>query len=294
MTTIADLVNEIERDHLLSFSRPEYVQVETAVNSAAVAINLVGTDALLKQAVLNTNFELLYVTQYNRNSRTATVIRGHLGSTASAIAQGQVVRVNPRFSDVAVMDAILDELSSWDERVFRVVSETLSFGVHDTSIVATPGATPYRVLEARRRPRWDLDSWRMPNVELRRSEAVSEFATGYSISLSESFGEASSVDVLYAVPFETADVDHESDLIADVGLDREMLEVLKWGALYRLMAGRETTRLDQTVHHRSDMQEAVPPGSNLQVAERYKALRDLRYNEAAKRLLARWPYTFAG
>lgn len=293
MTTISDLVNEIERDHLSAYSRPEYCQVETGVNSGAVSIVLTQTDALLKQAVLNTGFELLYVTAYNRNSRTATVMRGHLGTTAASIATGQVVRINPRFSDVAIMDGIVDELASWDERVYKVVQETLAFSVYDSTILATPTGAPYRVLEARRRPRQTYEPWRRTNVTLRRSEDVSQFSTGYSITVDDPYNLATDLDVLYAVPFNTIGLTSSTDLVDDVGLDGEMCEVLKWGALWRLMVGRETVRLDQTVHHRTDLQEAVPAGSNVQVGERYKMLRDLRYNEVAKRLLGQWPYTFS-
>ena len=294
MTSITDLVNQIERDHLIPLSRPEYDSVDGAISSSATSLGLTNTDVLPTQSIVNTGFELLYVTAWNRNSRQATVVRGHLGSTASAISDGQTVRINPLFPDVTIMDAMLDELASWDERVYKVESETLTIGAYDTTVEITPSATPYRILEARRRSRYDYEPAAYGNLRMNIIEPIALYPSGFSARIPQSYGIDTTVDVFYAVPFTTAGITATTDLEATTGLDRQMLEILKWGALWRLLAGRETARLDQTTHHRMDLDQAVPVGSNYQISERYKLLRDLQYNEAAKRLLGRWPYTFAG
>lgn len=294
MTTFADLVNEIERDFIVGYARPEYDAVNGAVLAGATSIVLTYSDALLTGAILNTGFEILNVMEYNRNSRSAAVMRGHLGTTAANIANGQIVRINPRFPDVAIFDTMLDEIQSWDERVFKVVSEPLAFGIGDTSVLATPTAQPYRVLEARKRPRFTFEPRTLVNTSVRRFEPVGQYATGYSVTIDQPFNLSTTVDVFYAVPFTTTGLTPTTDLEATVGLDPDMLEILKWGALYRLLAGREAPRLDMSVHQRADVAQAVPAGISTQVADRFRVLRTERYNEVAKRLLGRWPYRFAG
>lgn len=300
MTSITDLVNEIERDHLVAISRPEYDTVATSFNTSVTSVTLTYTDTLLEGSQLDIGFELLNVYRWNQATRTATVSRGHLGTTAAAGTAGDLVRVNPRFSSASILDAIRDELRSWDDRLFVVQRESLSFGVSDMHVTATPTAAPWRLLDARVEPTSSTASflgtsqWTSLNAWLSRSDATSQFSTGYGLHIAYPLGRAATVDAFYALPFTLTGLSSSSNLESTHGLSTGMLEILKWGAIWRLMAGRETARSDINVHGRPDLQQNVQAGVLLQEAASYKKLRDESFDREVRKLLAVWPIRFAG
>lgn len=300
MTSTADLVNEIERDFLVPISRPEYDLVDTSYNTSVTSIVLEHTDTLIAGSLLDVNFELMTVFAWNQNSRTATVRRGHLGTTAASGTAGDLVRINPRFSSVSILDAVTDELRSWDDRLFRVDTDAVSFGASDLAVEVTPGASPWRLLAARKRPTstdtvlGDETRTLVP-LRLTRSEPSATFTSGYAVHLDgPPFGVATTVDVFYALPFTLAGLSSSSNLQSTHGLSDGMLEILKWGAIWRLTAGRETVRSDVTVHSRPDLQQNVGAGVLLQEGMSYRKLRDDAYDREVRKLLAVWPYRFSG
>lgn len=289
MTTIADLINQIDRELLTHFSRPLYDVPAGAYNNSTTSIQLANQSTVGVGSVLDSELELMYVTEWNSSTKTATVIRGFLGTTKAGGTTASLVRINPRFPTPAMYDAIADELYSWDERLFRVEADSLSFGADDTAVEATPTTAPYRVLFARPQPASGDNVRRKVEVELRRGEPSGQFASGYSLQIEQPFGTATTVDVAYACAFDFSAVTSTTNLESTLSLTTGMLEVLKWGALSRMMAGKEAGRLDPTVMHRPDLDQAVPAGTSLQAGAQYMRLRDLAYDREARRLLAQWP-----
>lgn len=298
MVTVSDIVHQIERDFLIAIVRPEYDTIKTTYNTTTGNITLDATESLLPGAILNAGFELMYVKSWNVDTRTASVIRGFLGSTPAAGNAGEMIRINPRFSDTAIMDAVTEELRDWDERLFVVQRESLSIGPNDVALTATPTRRPYRLLAMRLRPGSASSYTSYPGTyrylpgQLRTNEATDVSSTGYAIHLESPIGYSTTVDVFYALPFDTSGLTGSTNLLITVGLSSNMLEVLKWGALYRLMAGRETGRADPGSVQRPDLAQAVPAGLQIQAGESYRRMRERKYNEEAKRLLAEWPVRF--
>lgn len=295
MTTIAELVNEIDRELLSTYTAPMYDTPAASFVTAATTIQLATVEQVSRGATLDCGFELMYVTNWEEGTRTATVIRGFLGTTARSGATTDLVRVNPRVSSAAIVDAIRDELRSWDERVYSVQVESLSFTSSQTSALATPTRPPYRIVSARPRPSAadDLRTW--TTLDLRRSEATGEFSTGYSVQLPAGmvFGTATTVDVVYALPFATGTLTTTTDLQTTVGLADTQLEILKWGVLWRVMGGKQEARLDPFGTIRTDIEQSVPAMSPLQAAAQYKRMRDDAYDVEVRRLLGRYPYRTA-
>src|SRR5690606_30183512 len=60
-------------------------------------------------------------------SSTATVLRGVDGSTAASHASGAVVYPAPRWTNIAVHQAMQDEIRSWQTVLFKV--DTVEFDV---------------------------------------------------------------------------------------------------------------------------------------------------------------------
>lgn len=292
MTTIVQLVDEIERGMLEHYSLPQLDILGANATTAATEITLTTIDQLSRGSVLEVEYELMYVLGWNGNTRVATVIRGHSGTTATAHDSGDVARVNPRVSHVSMLDAIREELRSWDDRVFNVETDTLSFGASDSGINVAPTATNiYRILQAHVVPNAANSSYKTVTLELRRNEDAGMFAGGWSVHLPPGmrFGEATTINVLYAVPFTLDTLDTSTNLISTVGLSTSMLEILKWGTLHRIMAGRQENRLDLMANLRSDIEQRVPALAPAQAAAQYQLLRDRAYANEAYRLLNKYP-----
>lgn len=238
---------------------------------------------------------MMYVTGWTEGTRIATVIRGHLGSTARSGATTDVVRVNPRVPQVSMLSALRDELRSWDDRLFATESEALTFGAYDHAVAASPTRDPYRIAFARPRPDGTYPWYGTISLELRRGEAASVFASGYSVHLPPAlvFGRSTVVDVTYALPFDLSTLASTTDLETDVGLATTMLEILKLGILYRVLSGKQVARLDMHGEQRADLQQSVPAISPLQAAAQFQEMRNKAYDVEVRRLLSRYPYRTA-
>lgn len=289
MTTITDLVNQIDRDLLTHFSRPLYDVPAANYNDSTTSIALANTNQVGVGSILDVEFELMYVVAWEASTKTATVIRGFLGTTKAGGTTASLVRINPRFPTKAIMDTIVTELHSWDERLFRIENEALAFGADDTAVEATPTTTPYRVLYARPQPSAGDNTFRYVTVELRRGEPASQFASGYSVQVQYPFGSATTVDVAYACGFDFSAVTATTNLEGDLDVTSGMLEVLHWGSVGRIMVGKEAGRLDATVMARPDLDQNVPAGTSVQTGAQYLRMRDLAYDREAKRLAGQWP-----
>lgn len=288
MTTIANLVDQIDRDLLVHYARPLYDVPASSYSDSVATITLANTETLAAGSILDAGFELMYVTDWNSSTKVATVIRGFLGTTKAGGDSSTLIRINPRFPTPTIVSTITDELRSWDERVFRTEADSLTFTASATSVEATPTTTPYRVLYARPRPYTSDDVRKYVKAELRRGEPSGQFTSGYSIHLDEPFGASTTVDVLYACAFDFSTITTSTNLEGDLDLTTGMLEILKWGSMARIVAGKEAARLDPTVFRRPDLDQAVPATALLQASAQYMRLRDLAYDREYRRLVAQW------
>lgn len=258
-------------------------------------MQLTSIDTLQPGAILECGLEMMYVTGWVEGSRTATVIRGHLGSSARSGVTSDVVRVNPRVPQASMLVALRDELRSWDDRLFTTQAETLSFGAGEHAVAISPTRDPYRIVSARPRPTGVYPEYKNVSLELRRGDDTDVWSTGYSVHLPPGmvFAVATLVDVLYALPFEITTLNSTTDLESTVGLSTTMLEILKLGILMRVTAGKQVARLDTFGGMRADIQQNVPVTSPLQVSAQYAELRDKAYDVEVRRLLSRYPYRTA-
>lgn len=296
MTTIAELVAEVDRQLLSHYTNPVIDTPLSAFVTGDSSIVLSTVDSMSPGAVLDCGFELMYVKSWNENSRTATVIRGLHGTTARSGVTTDLVKINPRISSVAMVDAIRDELRSWDSRIYAVELDSVSFGASSPAVEVTPTRDPYRVLSVRPQPQSATDQRGWVMAELRRGEATGQFASGYSLHLPPGmiFGAATVTDVTWAMPFNLTTLATTTDLQTTVGLADTMLEILKWGVLYRILAGNQEARLEPFGTVRSDIEQSVPAMSALQAASQFKRMRDDAYDVEVRRLLNRYPVRTAG
>jgi hypothetical protein len=292
MTTINDLVNQIDRQLLIHYVRPLYDYPAASFSNVQSTVQLSVADNLSVGALLDVNFELMHVRSFNQNTRTATVTRGFLGTTAASGDSSSLVRINPRITSVAMYDSIVDELNSWDERVFAVVTDDVVLPSATATVEVTPTRVPYRLLFARLRGVSSEDVRRHMRPRLYRSEPTAVYASGYTLGLPYTLSAGDTLDVAYAMPFDTTALTSSSNLETTHGLTAGMLEVLKWGALARITAGKEIARLDTQTVARPDLEQAVPATAHLQASAQYMKMRDMAYDREALRLLGQYPWRF--
>ena len=290
--SLADLTNQVERELLVHYARPLYDVPASSYNTSVTSIVLANTDQISPGAILDAGFELMMVVNWVAGTRTATVIRGFLGTTAASGTTSTLVRINPPVTSAGMVDAFLDELRSWDERVYATDSDSVSFGASATSVEITPARRPYRVLYARPRPLGTNYRRLYLDATIRSDEPAGQFASTYSLHIENAIG-ATTVDLLYAVPFDISALTTSSDLLATHGLSEGMLEILKWGALARVTSGKEARRLDPSTYNRPDQIQGFPATALLQASAEYRKARDMAYDREARRLLAKYPPRFS-
>lgn len=288
-------MNELELELLSHYSPPLYDNPAATFTTTASTVQLTSIDSLQPGALLECGLEMMYVTSFVEGTRTATVIRGHLGSTARQGATTDVIRVNPRVPQVSMLYALRDELRSWDDRLFTTQAETLTFSASEHAVAASPTRDPYRILIARPRPTGTYPEYKNVQLDLRRGDDTDVWSTGYSVHLPPGmvFAISTYVDVVYALPFNLATLDSTTDLESTVGLATTMLEILKLGILMRIVAGKQVGRMDSYGQNRANLQQDVPATTPLQAAAQYAELRDKAYDAEVRRLLSRYPYRTA-
>jgi len=295
MTTVEDLANEIDRDFLIHYARPIYDVTPQSHSDSTTSIKLTTTPQLAAGAVLDIDFELMYVQSWNESLKTATVIRGFLGTTAVASDANTLVRINPRYSTAAMLDAVRAEIASWDERVFRVELATVSFDAYYSTAEAITSTTPYRLLRLMPRPDdiWAYDREWIKGTLLFNQD-VSQWPSGLAVQVDCAFGRPTTVDALYAMPFpDPAGLDpFVTDLEVDWDVPVGLLEVLRWGVLGRLLTGRESGRLDPQITTSRLQAEAIPANAALQAGAQFYNLRNIAYDREVRRLMAMYGVRF--
>jgi hypothetical protein len=187
---------------------------------------------------------------------------------------------------------MVDEARSWTEQLFMVTSETLDVDANAFAVELNPVGTPTgRIIDVRMRPygsAYPQQYLHVNGVEMRTDESTDLFASGYALHFYQPFQLPVTIDVLYArrIDLSTSGVDDELDVTEG------MTEILKWGALWRLLAGREAQRLDTGVHQQPSVAQGIPAGAQVQVAEAYRRLRNQLYAEEARRLTTKYPLRF--
>lgn len=286
MTIVADLKAETRR-HLQGASRSE-------LNSLASDLTVTGTSLVLSReavgvargSVLGVGDELLYVWSYDSANKTATVLRGHLGTTAVAHASGVPIEVNPRFSTFDIGHALKREIAAWTHEVFATSTVSVEGADHLFALDLSGAYFPLAVVGKPQGGRWTkVSGW-----SVIRGLPTDDVAEGAAISVTDPRFYGSKLTVTLAVPFDTSTFDDDTVVETAVGLPTSMLDVAALGAAARLLETREVARTSATAQGEPRHAEEVPPGHLSQTGQLLRRRVDVRLSEEAARLRAAWPY----
>jgi len=292
MTTVATVLNRASRQMLAGVVE-ERNKLASSVNDSATSVVLsYDIGGLRTGAVFEIESELLYVWEANSATKTLTVERGYGGTTAASHSSGAIVTLSPRFPRAQMLEAVnaeLDDLSSSNNGLYRVVTTSLTYNGSDRQLNITGSGTILDLIDVRLRYLAD-DYPVISTVRLQTGLPTSDFASGNTLVFDEII-KAGTVRVRYKAPFVRA-TSESSDLTTDCFLPTTCDDIIEMGVIMRMMAGREIKRNFTESQSDTRRPEEVPPDAVAKSFGNIVALRRNRIHAEASRLKAQYPIQF--
>jgi len=292
MTTVATVLNRASRQMLAGVVEERNKLASSLDSSTTTVVLTYDLGGLRAGSVFEVDSELFYVWTAVASTKTLTVDRGFSGSTAASHASAANVTLSPRFPRAAMFDAVnaeLDDLSSSNNGLFRVVTTSLTYNGSDRQLNITSSGTVLDLIDVRLRYLAD-DYPVISTVRLQTGLPTTDFASGNTLVFDEII-KAGTLRVRYKAPFERA-VTEASDLTTVCFLPATCDDIIELGVIMRLMASREIKRNFTESQSDTRRAEEVPPGAVKDSFANIAALRRNRIAAEASRLKAQYPIKF--
>lgn len=263
----------------------------TAAVSAGDLTWSVADATQVSRGVAEIDSELVWVDSVNRSTNQITVApygRGFRGTTAASHSQNARLVFSPITPRIAVFNAVNDTLLACTPDLFQVASTTFTYlsAVAAYALPAdsgdvlsvtwqVPGSSG--VWEPVRR--WVVDSTANTGV----------YATGRSISLYDAILPGRTVQVAYTkdlTPYAA-----ESDNVTVSGLPATAVDVLKFGAAARVVAGLDAVRIAPSAVSVNQLDDKGQVGSAGALSQRLYLMHRQRLDEEHRKLLDAYPVT---
>jgi hypothetical protein len=236
MSTAGALLDRVNRQ-LLSGTIEERNKLSATVDSDdtsfVMSYDLAGLRA---GTVFEIDSELVYVWEAVSGSKTVTVERGYMGTTAASHTVGAVVTLNPRFPKAQMLEALnqdIDDLSSPLNGLFRVVTASIDYNGSDRQTDLTGATSVIDLIDVRLRY-LDSDYPVIRATRLQRDLPTADFPSGFAIVFDESVM-AGSLRVRYKAPFSR--VSALTDSIQSVAnIPTTMEDILELGVMSRVLS----------------------------------------------------------
>jgi len=249
----------------------------------------------LSRGLAEINDEMLLIKKYDRSSGTVTVLSGTFGrgvesTVASSHAVGSLITNDPRFPLARVKEAINDTING-------VYPDLWVFGEYEFPYRAARYEYPipadaedvYKVVVNTIGPSgvwFPLTSWRFNTVASTTAGQVkpSPTPTGKSIQLMRDFiVPGRNVRVTYTKKPNVL-VSPTDGFEAVSGLPERCVDLVVFGACWRLLPAYEASRLQQQNIEATERAPLVPSGSASSAAQLFLSLYTKRLNEERDRL----------
>jgi hypothetical protein len=291
MSTAGALINRVSRQ-LLSGTIEERNKLATTVTSSDTSIVMSYDLAGLRTgSVFEIDSELMYVWVAESGSKTLTVERGYLGTTAAAHTAGALAILNPRFPQQQLLDSFnqeLDDLSSPSNGLFRVVTASVDYNGADRQVNLTSATTIIDLIDVRLRY-LASDYPVLRGVRLSRDLPTSDFASGFALTFDE-VSMAGTLRVRYKAPFVRASTT-SSDIQSVCLMPINMEDIVEMGVMARMLAVREVKRNFIESQGDTRRSDEVPAGSMSNSVTNILRLRRDRIIAEASKLARQYPLT---
>ena len=291
MSTAGALINRVSRQ-LLSGTIEERNKLAVTVTSADTSIVMSYDLAGLRNgSVFEIDSELMYIWVAESGSKTLTVERGYLGTTAAAHTVGALAILNPRFPQQQLLDALnqdIDDLSSPLNGLFQVKTVNVTYDGSDRQTNLTNATSVIDLIDVRLRY-LNTDFVTIRGARLARDLPTADFASTFAITLDQSVM-AGTLRVRYKAPFTRAATTAD-DLQTVSFVPVSMEDILEYGVMSRMLATREVKRNFIESQGDTRRSEEVPVGAmSSSVSNILRIRRDRIIAEAAK-LARQYPLT---
>jgi hypothetical protein len=291
MSTAGALINRVSRQ-LLSGTIEERNKLATTVTSSDTSIVMSYDLAGLRAgSVFEIDSELMYVWVAESGSKTLTVERGYLGTTAAAHTAGALAILNPRFPQQQLLDSFnqeLDDLSSPSNGLFRVIAANVDYNGSDRQVNLTSATTIIDLIDVRLRY-LSSDYPVLRGVRLSRDLPTSDFASGFALTFDE-VSMAGTLRVRYKAPFVRASTT-SSDIQSVCLMPINMEDIVEMGVMARMLSVREVKRNFIESQGDTRRSDEVPAGSISNSVTNILRLRRDRIIAEASKLARQYPLT---
>lgn len=299
MTTTLDLLNRV-RNNLLG-ARQSNVNVLSVAMPAAPTDGLYGylislaypIEGLAAGTIVGVGAYVFQVTSVNTAAMTFIgILIDRLDTGVSPVAPiGSLVRINPEYTDLAVMRAIneaLADMSSPVQGLFTTAVKTFTYNPAITSYDMATGIL--EVLEVGYDEPGPARIWRIVprnGYTLKRQAYTTDFASGVALTLTKGGYPGRSVRVIYSTAF--VPITAWTAAVTSV-LDATVEDIPVLGATARLLGPQEAKR--NVTGAQSDTRRAaeVPAGANIGSARWFQTEYMRRVGAEAARNARLWPH----
>ena len=292
MSTLDQVVTKTKSKLMGSVGRDKINTLNDNYNSSVTTLGVTYTPGaeISPGVVIEIDYEQMMVV--SQSTTTLNVIRAWNGTTAASHTATTVVYVEPKFPRQAILDEVINELRALPESIYTTGTAVLSFASHINRVDLTGATgTVYRIINADR-SNFNGQSYVgfRPALQIIRNADTSAFPSGYAVAIEGglTYGQASTVRVVYAKSLATTTLASTTDLQATVGLPLTAEDILAFGAASRLLYDKEALRLDFTRQGQSRAAEEIPPEVQGRQAQRWRLEADRRISEEAMRLIGIW------
>lgn len=259
MTTVAELITDVRRDHLSQGHIERRNRLAAPVSESDTLLSFAyDLDAIQPHSLISIGLEDIYVFATNGAAKSADVDRGADGTTPAAHEAGAMVRVTPRWTDAQILRAVNSELEHlYGRGLFRV--GTTEF-VYDGTTVGWPiddGAE--RVYRVQAEDYGGRDNWiTLSGWTFEHNQDAATFPTGNALFLRCGAIPGRKVRVTWFGRFAPLTA-LDQDVTETSGLGA--LELLRLGTAISLLVGREVGRNFHETQGNTRRAEEVPPGA---------------------------------
>jgi hypothetical protein len=304
--TVADLIARCEAN-LYGLQRTEINSLATTATTTATTMTMADAMSGVRAgSFIEVDQEECYVRSADTNTLIATVRRGMNGTTAAQHGFDSIVRVEPRFSQQHIIQALRADIASWPTTVYaRYVGHlpvaSTTRGVNVDGLAGIDGA---QLIAAQRAPLYTFETvWpTIPNARLTRRQDTAQYPSGYALEFPNYGGNlgprtwgiddigyvqnfsAFTALVRCKAPFDLSIFSAGVDVGQVIGMPLTVAEIAPVGAAARLLMTRDIPRTDTSAMGRSRPAEEVHVGDATQTARALLQFRDSLIAEAAKSL----------
>lgn len=297
-TTLATVINRTRRE-LLTGRREELNKLDGAIddNDESVTTRF-AAGGIGPQTRLAIDLEHLHV--WSIDGTTASVERGMDGSTPAAHDDDAIIRVNPRYSDFEILNAVNDvlrDLSSPSCGLFAVYALDLDYDPDVVAYDLTGVENLEGLLEVHYRTPSDEKDWvRIPQRgwRIQRSADTTDFASGLALTIFGRVGAnaGDTIRVAYKSRYQPLTA-YDDNVELTTGLHCDAHDLLWIGAALRLTEGQEIDRNQTRGQGDPRRAQEVPSGAkNAAPGGLSKRWKD-RLSAEAGRLARRYPTRLA-